>query len=111
MPQTPIQIATKKKPLRKSGLHPYTNLDRAVLVVSVIYPFSALPQAVAVFSGKTEGVSLISWMFFFCCASLFLVYGVRRRVPPMIVSNSIWIVMDALVVVGILLNGASLTSL
>lgn len=106
MPHTPIHIATKKKPLTKSPVHPYTNLDRVVLVVSVLYPFSALPQAIAVFSGRTEGVSLVSWMFFFCCATLFLIYGVRRRVPPMIVSNSIWIVMDALVIVGLLLNSS-----
>lgn len=107
MPHTPIAIATKKKPLRKSGVHPYTNLDRVVLVVSVLYPFSALPQALAVLNGRTEGVSLISWMFFFCCATLFLIYGVRRKVTPMIVSNSIWIVMDALVVFGIFLHSSS----
>ena len=105
MPYTPIHIATKAKPLRKSGIHPYTRFDRLVLVISVIYPFSALAQVVAVFSGKTDGVALLSWVFFFICATLFLIYGVRRRVMPMIVSNSIWMVMDALVVIGIFAGG------
>lgn len=80
-----------------------------MLIVSVLYPFSALPQAIAVFSGKTEGVSVLSWMVFLVCAILFLIYGVKRRVPPMIVSNSIWIVMDTLVIVGILAFGSSVT--
>lgn len=101
MPHTPIHLATKKKPLKKSDLHPYTNFDRVVLVASVLYPFSAFPQVLAVFSGRTEGVAVLSWVIFLLCASLFLLYGVRRRVMPMIVSNSIWIVMDALVIIGI----------
>ena len=107
MPHTPIHIATKKKPLRKSDLHPYTNLDRVVLVVSVIYPFSALPQAIAVFGGRTEGVAALSWMFFLVCASLFFVYGVRRQVLPMVISNSIWVLMDAAVLTGLFLYSAS----
>lgn len=107
MPHTPIHIATKKKPLPKK--HTFTVFDRVVLIVSVLYPFSALPQAIAVFSGKTEGVSVLSWMVFLVCAILFLIYGVKRRVPPMIVSNSIWIVMDTLVIVGILAFGSSVT--
>jgi len=106
MPHTPIHIATKKKPLKKSDIHPYTSLDRIVLIVSVIYPFSALPQIIAVFSGRTDGVSLLSWMFFLVCSALFFVYGIRRRVPPMIVSNSIWVFMDALVIIGIVSSGS-----
>lgn len=108
MPHTPIHIATKKKPLKKN-LHPFTPLDRVVLFVSVLYPFSALPQIIAVFTGKTEGVSVLSWMVFLVCAALFLVYGIKRRVPPMIVSNSIWIVMDSLVILGILTAGSVIT--
>lgn len=75
------------------------------MVVSVVYPFSALPQVFAVFSGKTEGVAVLSWIFFLVCTILFFIYGVRRKVPPMIVSNSIWMVMDALVVIGIFAGG------
>jgi len=109
MPHTPIHIATKKKPIPKKSSHTFTSLDRVVLFVSVLYPFSALPQILAVFSGKTEGVSVLSWMVFLVCAGLFLVYGIKRRVPPMIVSNSIWIVMDALVIAGIFMSGSVVT--
>ncbi len=109
MPHTPIHIATKKKPIPKKATHTFTALDRVVLFVSVLYPFSALPQIIAVFSGKTEGVSVTSWIVFLICASLFLVYGIKRRVPPMIVSNSIWIVMDALVIIGIVTAGSTIT--
>lgn len=109
MPHTPIHLATKKKPLKKQVSQPLTPFDKLVLFVSILYPFSAFPQVVAVFSGKTEGVAVLSWMVFFVCALLFLIYGVKRRVPPMIVSNSIWIVMDALVIIGIFVFSSTVT--
>lgn len=109
MPHTPIELPLKKKPTRTSKALPYTNFDKLVLFVSVLYPFSAFPQVIAVFGGRTEGVAVLSWFVFLLCASLFFAYGVKRHVMPMIISNSIWIIMDALVVAGILLSGAPVT--
>lgn len=107
MPHSPVHVSAKKKSLKKKiDIHPYTNLDRIVLFVSVLYPLSAVPQIIAVFSGRTEGVAVLSWMVFLACSTLFLVYGLRRHVPPMIAANSIWIIMDALVIIGIFTNGA-----
>lgn len=73
------------------------------MVASFAYPLSSIPQVVNVFSGTTEGVSLLSWSIFLICAVLFLAYGIRRKVPPMIIANSIWVVMDTLVIAGIFL--------
>ena len=77
-------------------------LDKLVLFVSVAYPLSALPQAIEIFQGNAEGVSVISWMSFLVCAALFLAYGLKNRVFPMIISNVLWIAMDSLVVIGLL---------
>lgn len=79
-----------------------TPLDKLVLVVSVAYPLSALPQAIQVYQGNVEGVSVISWLSFMFCATLFFIYGLKNRVFPMIISNFLWIAMDGLVVIGIL---------
>lgn len=107
MPHTPVHVTMKKRSLKNNtAIHPYTNFDRLVLVVSVIYPLSSLPQVIAVFNGRTEGVSTLSWVFFLICSSLFLVYGLRRRVPPMIIANSIWVIMDTLVITGIFIHGS-----
>jgi uncharacterized protein with PQ loop repeat len=106
MPHTPVHVVLKKRSLKKNApIHPYTNFDRLVMVISVIYPLSSLPQVIAVFNGRTAGVAALSWIFFLICSSLFLIYGLRRNVPPMIVANSIWVVMDSLVIIGILLHG------
>lgn len=79
-----------------------STFDKVVLFVSFAYPLSALPQAIEVFRGHTEGVSIISWMAFLCCAGLFLIYGLKNKVFPMIVSNALWVVMDGLVVIGLM---------
>lgn len=92
----PHKKAPKKKPLNL--------FDLLVMVVSVVYPLSAIPQAISVFQGNTEGVAALSWIFFFVCAALFLIYGIKRKVLPMVISNSIWVVMDSLVVAGILIQ-------
>lgn len=109
MPHTPLHLPSKKHPHphhpRTKKAIPFDGFDRLVLVVSVLYPLSAFPQAVAVFKGSVEGVSVISWTAFLICSILFLAYGIRRRVPPMIVANSIWIVMDIVVIVGVLVMG------
>lgn len=99
----PVDTKKKKKTKRTTG---DIVLDRVVLLVSIGYPLSALPQLFQIMHGNSAGVSVISWLSFFACAALFLVYGLRRRVMPMIVSNSLWVVIDALVVASLLATRA-----
>lgn len=81
-----------------------TVLNRLVVLVSVAYPLSAVPQLVRIIEGDARGVSVLSWVSFFVCAGLFLIYGLRHRVAPMIISNTLWVVVDGLVVVSLLLT-------
>lgn len=78
--------------------------DRLIIVVSIIYPLSSLPQLIGVYSGNTEGVSILSWLIFLVCASLFFTYGIRHRVTPMIVANALWIIVDSTIVIGLLVR-------
>jgi uncharacterized protein with PQ loop repeat len=79
-----------------------TRFDRLVLFVSILYPLSAIPQLISIFEGNTDGVSVYSWAGFLVCASLFLVYGLRHRVWPMILSNTLWVAVDSMVVIAML---------
>jgi uncharacterized protein with PQ loop repeat len=78
--------------------------DTIVIIASFMYPLSGLPQVVQIFQGTTEGVSLYSWVSFLVFAIIFLTYGLKHRITPMIITNSIWIVVDGLVVIGYLLH-------
>lgn len=97
-----IKLATKKK--RTSA---DTALDRLVTVVSVVYPLSAVPQLIRIIQGDAHGVSTLSWLSFFVCAGLFLIYGLRHKVMPMIISNILWVVIDGLVVASLVLTRIS----
>jgi len=88
-------IQTKKK---------LTTFDIIVLFASFMYPLSGLPQVIQIFQGTTEGVSIYSWISFLVFASIFLTYGLKHRITPMIITNSIWIIVDGLVVISYLLN-------
>ena len=101
MPHSDYYIHVKRPKILKKKM---TALDTVVMVVSVAYPLSALPQAIQVLHGNASGVSVVSWASFLCCAALFLAYGLKNKVPPMIISNTLWIVMDGLVVIGILVD-------
>lgn len=99
MPHSDHYIHVHRPKFFKKKMSP---LDKIVLFISVAYPLSALPQAIQIFNGNADGVSIISWLSFLLCASLFFVYGLKNKVFPMIISNFLWIAMDSLVVVGIL---------
>jgi uncharacterized protein with PQ loop repeat len=90
-------VTHKTKPSKKD-----TRFDRVVLVVSILYPLSALPQLISIFEGNIAGVSVYSWAGFLMCASLFLIYGLRHKVWPMILSNTLWVMVDSLVVIAML---------
>jgi uncharacterized protein with PQ loop repeat len=89
---------TKKQKLtsKRDGI-----FDRLVLAISVLYPLSALPQLIVILRGNVDGVSIASWAGFFVCAGIFLIYGLRHRVWPMILSNTLWVAVDGMVIVGI----------
>lgn len=88
---------------KKSRSKRDATFDRLVLFISILYPLSAIPQLVGIFKGNIDGVSIVSWAGFFVCASLFLVYGLRHKVWPMILSNALWVAVDGLVVIGIMM--------
>ena len=81
-----------------------TTFDILVVFASFMYPLSSIPQVIQIFQGSTDGVSLYSWASFLVFAIIFLTYGIKNRITPMLITNSIWIIMDSLVIIGILIN-------
>ncbi len=81
-----------------------SDFDKLAYLASFLYPLSGIYQVVDVFKGNTSGVSIYSWFGFSIFAALFLVYGLKHKIVPMIISNIIWLAVDGAVVVGILIN-------
>lgn len=76
--------------------------DKVILVAAALYPLSTIPQVIVVFSGNVGSISLLTWVGYMVFASMFLVYGLIHKVKPMIIGNSLWLTVDALVVIGVL---------
>jgi uncharacterized protein with PQ loop repeat len=96
-----MKIKKSKNKIRARRKSEIALMDKIIIVAAFVYPMSALPQIFDVFSGKAEGVSVISWLCFAVFSALFLVYGLVHKVRPMIVTNLLWIIIEVTVVVGV----------
>lgn len=75
-----------------------------VLISSVIYPLTTLPQIIIIFQNQSAAnISLVMYMFYIFFALIFLSYGITEKLKPVIVLQSLWLVMYSCVLIGILL--------
>lgn len=85
-----------------------TLFDKIIIFASFLYPLSGMPQVIEVFNGNTAGVSLLSWIGFIGCAGLFLAYGLIHKITPMIITNTLWLAVDGLVIVGLIAHSTTM---
>jgi uncharacterized protein with PQ loop repeat len=79
-------------------------LDRTVYVIGVLGPLSTIPQVYIIFAHhNASGVSALSWSIYFLFSTIWLVYGIVHKEKVLIVTYSLWIVMNALVALGALI--------
>ena|SRR5688572_5003517 len=78
--------------------------DYIVYFVTVATPLFELPQAYAIYSTKSaESVSLYTWGFFFLNSVVLLTYSVKNRLRPLIIMYSMYLLVEASIVTGIIL--------
>ena len=81
-------------------------LDKLTFVAGVIGPFTVLPQIYSIFSmHSATGVSLATWALIFIVTLPWVFYGLAHKDKSIIVSFSLWEVVNLLVVIGVLLYG------
>ena len=69
-------------------------------------PFTALPQAVSIWTlHQAAGVSFWSAVGFTTVAGIWLTYGVVLREGPIVLSSSLWVILDLAIVTGVLRYG------
>ncbi len=81
-------------------------IDKSVYVVGAFGLLMTLPQITLIWIDKNAaGVSAGSWAAFMIVATFWLFYGILHKEKPIIVVNSVNIVLNAVIVVGTLLYG------
>ncbi|MBP9738517.1 hypothetical protein KBD20_02420 [Candidatus Saccharibacteria bacterium] len=97
-------VRKKKQSLR--SLEKQT-VDKMMGSVAFISPLSATPQIITIF-GKQEaaGVSLISWSMYLVIGLITLAYGFFHKLRPIIISQTLWTIMNILIVIGVIMYGS-----
>ena len=79
-------------------------LEKLVLVVAIIEPLSTIPQIINIFVNKNaHAVSLTTWLLCAIGAAIWLVYSIKIKNLPLIISSILWVITESIIVIGILL--------
>jgi uncharacterized protein with PQ loop repeat len=81
-------------------------MDKMIFVVGALGPIMTIPQIVKIWMEKSAaGVSLISWGAYLFFAFFWLAYGIMHKEKPIIFTYILWIIFEALIVLGIIMYG------
>lgn len=87
------------------GTPPASGLEKFLRFLSVVTMLMTVPQVLAVWVGRDAGgVSLLSWGAYLFSACLWFVYGFRKRDKTIYLACMGWIVLDAAIVIGVIVN-------
>ncbi len=85
--------------------HNHKNLDRLTYASGILLPILTIPQAYTVLILKqTEGVSIVTWVFYLFSSSLFAIFGIIHKERLLIVTYVPFVIVELLIVIGIIIN-------
>lgn len=88
---------------KKPKKHP---IDLVADLAGYVSPALGLPQAVQIYATHdATGLSMFTWASFAAVSGVFLAYGLRHKMKPLIVANGLWMAIYAAVIPGILIYG------
>ena len=77
-------------------------IDKAIYVIGFLGFVMTIPQVTKIWIYQNPaGVSLISWTSYLIFAVFWLIYGLVHKNKPIIMTFSLYIVMDILIVAGV----------
>lgn len=77
-------------------------IDGAVYIVGTFGACMTIPQIYSLYSSKSaESLSFFSWCGFLCAALFWFIYGLTHKSRPIVFINSLWIIFDILMIIGI----------
>lgn len=80
-------------------------IKKLVLAVAIIEPLMTIPQIYNIWvQHQTAGVSLLTWLLFVFAAATWLIYGLKIKDLPLIISGGLWVIVELAVVIGLLID-------
>jgi uncharacterized protein with PQ loop repeat len=76
--------------------------DYIVYFFTIATPLFELPQAYAIYANKSaEDVSMLTWSFFLIDNFVWIIYAIKRRVLPLLITTALYLAIETIVVIGI----------
>jgi uncharacterized protein with PQ loop repeat len=83
-----------------------TRLDYIVTMLVLIEPIASIPQVLKIFSTQSaEDLFLGTWLVGFVANIAWLVYGIKTKKVPVLLSAIFWLCIHGLTSLGIILYG------
>lgn len=79
-----------------------STIDWLIYAAVILGPLMTIPQLSLIWIDGKKDSSLISWSSYLLIAFLWLAYGIKHKEKPIIAVQAAWIVLDALIVIGLL---------
>jgi uncharacterized protein with PQ loop repeat len=81
-------------------------VDTLIYPIVMFGPVMTIPQLWNIWIDKNAaGVSAISWGAYMVTSTFWLIYGIMHKEKPIIFSSCLWIILQALIVLGTLMYG------
>jgi uncharacterized protein with PQ loop repeat len=84
------------------AIKPSKQLEKAALVVAIAEPLMTIPQILQIYVAHNTGTSIVTWALYLIASIVWLIYGLKTRNIPILVTAVLWVIVEAIVVVGIL---------
>ena len=101
----------RKRIHQKHEPYPHPNkwkalMDKIIYAVGIAGPLLTIPQLTKIWVDKNaSGVSIVSWSAYLVIGVFWLTYGIMHKEKPIILTYSLWIIINAFIVVGIIIYG------
>ena len=98
-----MQIQKHLRMSKKRKKQELKALDTMMYVVSFVYPLTVAPQVYKVYqTHNVESLALVSWLLYLIFQLVCVAYAISRRLTPLIIEGSLWLVYYGLMVAAIM---------
>lgn len=104
-------MSKRKRVFELSELYPSPKkfvrwLDKFLVLVAIVGPLVNAPQIWKIYWLKdATGVSILTWGFLTIGCIPWVAYGLVHKEKPIIISYSLWFVLNLVIVAGVLIYG------
>ncbi len=99
----------KHHPEQTSTSHKKTKfINRIIFIVAAVQPLGGIPQVYTIFKHQdATGLSITSWIIYVLFDLAWLWYGISNRQKAVIISATLFSIIESIVIVGALLFGGT----